>query len=113
MRGYRNLNKHMFILVERWLRNSGYTVWNPATHATIPNVSLSECMILDLNAIINKCDGVVFLSGWRGSYGANVEAMVASVCNKTAFEICTDNNGLNFNMYAICLDSPILPYYKL
>lgn len=87
MRGYKDLNRPMFILVARLLREKGFTVWSPAENGSYLESSFAECMTGDLDAIINKCDGIALLPGWRNSLGANTEAFTAFVCNKKAVKV--------------------------
>jgi len=108
MRGYVGHNHRLFIKAARLLREYGYTIWNPVEHNCVPDASFNDCMVADLDAIINKCRGVVFLPGWRGSEGANAEAFCAKVCGKPGLEFCS--NGSGFNLTPVDLSMYRLPY---
>ena len=110
MRGYVNLNKDVFTLAARILRSKGFTVWSPSEHADYIHFSFAECMSLDLNNVINNCRKIVFLSGWKKSVGANIEALVAFACNKEAFEIIFDKEKLDIELIQLDLSDYYLPY---
>jgi hypothetical protein len=44
-------------------------------------------MTVDLNAVINQCNKIALLPGWRKSLGANIESWVAFGCGKEAVEV--------------------------
>ena len=110
MRGKPNLNRPMFVKVAESLRGRGYSVWNPAEHDSYLESSYAECMTMDLNAVINECDGMALLPGWRSSLGANVEVLSAFVCGKKCFEIVSDESYANVELIAITPDELRLPY---
>lgn len=110
MRGYKDLNKPMFTLVARLLREKGLTVWNPAENDGHPSVTFAECMISDLNAIINDCRGIALLPGWNQSLGANVEAFVAFVVGNKTVEVIVNKNKTDFYLLPIDLSKYSLPY---
>lgn len=86
MRGYADFNKAMFDKVAKALRDKGFTVWSPSEHNS-HSMSFSELMKIDLNKVINDCDGIALLPGWRKSLGASVEAFTAFACGKNVVEI--------------------------
>lgn len=87
MRGYKDLNKPMFLLVANLLRRKGYTVWSPSEHKSYLQLSFAQCMTVDLNVVINKCREIALLPGWGNSLGANMEVFSAFACGKGAVEI--------------------------
>lgn len=109
MRGYPDLNRPMFIRVANLLREKGFTVWSPAEHGSYLKSSFGECMIRDLDAVINQCDGIALLPGWRESIGANAEMFCAFVCNKEATEISLVGQDLGILTKAN-LNEYYLPY---
>jgi hypothetical protein len=110
MRGVPQLNKPMFILVARLLRDKGLTIWSPAEHGSYLDSSFAECMIRDLNAIINKCDGIALLPGWRKSLGVNAELFAAFVCDKKAVKIIFTESGTDICLMPFSLTRYCLPY---
>lgn len=112
MRHYLHLNKPMFTLVARLLRNKGFTVWNPSEHKSYLELSFAKCMILDLNAVINKCKRIVMLPGWRNSLGANIEAFSAFACDKEVLEVVLNSDGTEiFGLDRFTLSNYRLPYH--
>lgn len=95
MRHYPELNRHMFALVSKLLRERGHTVWSPSEYDDEhPMDSLAQRMTIDLNVVINQCDRVALLPGWRESLGANAEVFAAFVCGKEVVEvILSTENG--------------------
>ena len=91
MRGIPNLNTPLFNTTAAMLRRSGYTVFNPA-EVNDDNLSFEECMRVDLDAVINKCESVVLLPGWRRSIGSNGEVFTACLCGRDVFEFCKDED---------------------
>lgn len=110
MRGYPDLNKPMFTLVARLLREKGFTVWNPSEHESYLELSFAKCMILDLNAVINKCCRIVLLPDWRKSLGANAETFSVFVCGKEAVEVVLNEDRTDFNFIPVVLNHYRLPY---
>ena len=113
MRWYKDLNKPLFTKAAKMLRDAGYTVWSPAEHKSYKQISLSECMKLDLNAVINQCDNVAVLPGWSRSLGANVEVFVATLCGKKIFKIVFSADETEFNLHEIDSNQYRLPYEKM
>lgn len=107
MRGHPDLNRPLFMSSAKLLRDDGYTVWNPAEH---PSVAFAQCMTLDLDAIINKCNGIALLPGWDKSLGANVEAFVAFATGKHTVEMVMKENNTAFDLIPIDLSKYVLPY---
>ena len=83
MSGYKNKNKDMFLKVATLMRKQGNTVFNPG-EVNDDNMTFEECMRVDLDAVINRCDGIAFLPDWKLSLGSNAEAFSACVCGKPA-----------------------------
>jgi len=109
MKSYPNGNKELFLKAAKWLRAQGYTVWNPAEQND-GNKNFHDCIKKDLIAIIHQCNGIVLLSGWKNSLGANAEAFVAYVCGKPAQYIYQSLYG-NFYLADIDLEKMIvLPF---
>lgn len=68
-------------------------------------------MIVDLNAVINKCNKIALLPGWRESLGANIESFTAFGCGKGVVEvILTGDETLRLNH--LDLSGYHLPYNK-
>jgi len=109
MTNYENKNKDMFFKVATLMRKQGYTVFNPG-EVNDDGMSFSECMAVDLNAVINHCKGIAFLPGWRNSVGSNVEAFVASVCGKESYQTRLIKNGTRVGLKKISLAKRTLPY---
>lgn len=110
MTGYKELNKYMFGLVSTLLRERKYTVWSPSEYDDEhPADSLTKRMTIDLNVVINQCDRVALLPGWRESLGANAEVFAAFVCGKEVVEV-TIYDGKIDDLVPVNLDEYSLPY---
>ena len=107
MTGYPNYNFELFNKVADILRDKGLKIHNPAEHY-VEGWCIKQYMTVDLNVIINDCDGIVLLPGWHSSFGANVEAFAAFSCGKKAMEIKFHGKTMSFNQ--INLDGFSLPY---
>lgn len=92
MRGIPKLNEPMFTKVAAALRRSGYTVFNPS-EVNDDDLSFHECMQVDLDAVVNKCQKVALLPGWRRSVGSNGEVFAACMCGKETFEIILEDDS--------------------
>ncbi len=113
MRGYKDLNRPMFMLAAKILRKNGFTVWNPAESEDTSSLSsFADCMVLDLTAIISSCKGIILLPGWRDSLGANVEAFVSFVVGNQAYEIILDVNEKELELVPLALSQYRLPYQE-
>lgn len=110
MRGIKELNKPLFFLVERLLNEKGFTTWNPAAHDDYINLTFRDCIVSDIKAIIDECKKIVFITGWRSSLGANIEAFVAMAANREAAEIKISDDSNDFDLIPIDLSKYILPY---
>lgn len=110
MKGYKDLNHPMFMLVANLLRKKGFTVWNPAERDSYLQSSLAECMTNDLNAVINQCRTIALLPGWRSSLGTNTEAFVAFACDKAGVEVILSEDNTSFDLKPVDLSLYSLPY---
>lgn len=110
MRGYPDLNSKMFSLVSNGLRSKGFTVWSPSEHESYLRSSFAECMIDDLNSVVNRCRKIVLLPGWSNSLGANMEAFSAFACGKEAFEVVFNDDKTDFDLVLVNLSAYRLPY---
>jgi len=113
MRGYPELNYYTFNAIAIKLRKMGYTVFNPAEYDG--NNTFAACMIRDLHAIIHECNGILLIPGWEESLGANAEAFVAFVCNKTTMmieKLFVHGCEADFEIVPIDLTDYRLPYIK-
>jgi len=112
MRGYKDLNKAMFALVARLIRDSGFSVWSPSEHNSYLELSFAECMTADLNAVINDCRKIALLPGWKESLGANMEAFVAFACGKEAVEVVLSEDRMSVGLVPFDLADYCLPYKR-
>lgn len=111
MRGYKNQNKPMFMLVAKLLRQNGYTIWNPVeSEATLSTATFADCMVLDLTTIIESCKGIILLPGWRKSLGANIEATVSFAIGNKSYEVMLDKDEMTIELLDIDLSKYRLPY---
>lgn len=110
MRGYPSLNKGMFALVTHLLRSKGFTVWSPSENDSYLKSSFADCMTVDLNAVINRCNKIALLPGWRLSLGANMETFCAFGCGKEGVEIVMNNDGTDFDLVPFDFSDYRLPY---
>lgn len=70
MRGYKEFNREAFFSMEYKLMAEGWTVLNPAYLPTnLPETSYMPICI----SMIDQCDAIVFLKGWKKSLGARTE----------------------------------------
>ncbi len=109
MRGDPNLNKEMFTRVAKGLRDMGLTVWSPSEQASYLKLSFAQCITIDLNQVINHCRKIAFLSGWRESLGANMEAFTAFACKKEALLVVIGESD-SLNLIPLDLSNYLLPY---
>jgi len=109
MRGYENLNKAMFLNVATLIREGGQTVFNPA-EVNDDNMDFEDCMKVDLDAVINKCNKIVFLPNWTKSEGANAEALVAFVCGKPAYTAKVTKKSNKLKLVLLDLTEYTVPY---
>lgn len=113
MRSYPDLNRPLFIKVANLLRKAEYTVWNPAENDSYLQSSFAQCMTKDLDAIINQCDNIALLPGWRDSLGGNGEVFCAYLCGKAAVEVVilfADDKDLDIDLVPVDLSGYHLPY---
>lgn len=84
MTGYLYWNKPRFLSAERALSSDGHTVLNPAAY--IPNRSpesiTHEQYMKIAFAMIDACDTIYLLNGWRDSKGASQEYQYAIKTDK-------------------------------
>lgn len=107
MSGIKDHNYPAFNIAATKLRQMGFKVFNPAevNKWSTPNY---QCMHTDIDAVLNKCEAIIFLTGWRDSEGANIEAMVAKACSKKAFEFVNDVGPVDLKL--ISLEYQNLPF---
>ena len=75
-----------FAKAEKELTDKGYSVVNPAkVNAQLPeNTSNEEYMKMSF-CMLDMCDGIYMLKGWKKSWGANREYGYAMAKEKTIF----------------------------
>lgn len=114
MRNYPELNYPTFHKAAKLLRQKGFTCYNPAEHDGIAKEvqTFAICMKRDLDALVNLCDGIALLPGWRDSLGANAEAFSAFVCGKNVVEILFNDSETDIGLAHIDLSGYRLPYKK-
>lgn len=110
MKGIPQLNKPMFTLMAYLLRRKGFTVWSPSEQETYLKLSFAQCMIADLNMVVNRCRKIALLPGWRNSLGGNAETFTAFVCGKEAVEIIPDEGNTDIELVSFNLNDYCLPY---
>ncbi len=110
MRGYKDLNKPMFALVAKLLREKGFTVWSPSEHKSYLKLSFGQVMTIDLNKVINECRKIALLPGWRESLGANGESFAAFCCGKEAVEVELNDGKTEIDLIPLDLNNYNLPY---
>ncbi len=113
MEGYKNQNKEMFSLVVRLLREKGFTVWSPSENGDYSDSSYSQCMTVDINKVVNDCDGIALLPGWRRSLGGNAEAFVAFICGKEGVEVKLNEDKTDIELVPVDLGIYCLPYVNM
>jgi len=113
MTGYKDLNRPLFNVMAKIIRRMGYTVWNPAEHKMSDKYPVNECIIEDINIIVNKCNGIILLPGWRKSVGGNAEAFIAFLCNKKAVKAVVTFNEKKILLLSVDLSKYKLPYQKI
>lgn len=109
MSGLPEHNYPTFIRVAQKIKQRGFTVFNPAEHNFI-GVPAYICLQADIDAIVNRCERIAFLPGWRKSEGANTEALVAQVCGKSAYEIEETEHDLILTSIKLAYEH--LPYLR-
>lgn len=109
MRGYEDKNKAMFLKVATLLREQGYSVFNPG-EVNDDGMSFEECMRIDLDAVVNRCESIALLPNWKNSVGANAEALVASMCGKKAYQVRLIKKNTQVKLREISLAKRTLPY---
>lgn len=110
MRGCKELNKPMFTLVARLLRKKGFTLWSPSEQESYFKLSFAKVITLDFNMVINYCNSIALLPGWRESLGANGEAFSAFLCGKTAVEVVLNEDKTDVDLLPLDLSQYRLPY---
>lgn len=74
MSGYDGFNYAAFHTAERWLRNHGYDVLNPATN---PECDSWDGYMRAAIAQVIRADGIAVLPDWQMSAGAALEVHIA------------------------------------
>ena len=102
MRGFPLYNFAAFFQAAQALRGAGYLVENPAEHDMSKGFNPAEALdstenvkMFDINAvlkgdfeiILEKCQGLVMLEGWRKSTGACAEVVVAHYSGIQVWEL--------------------------
>lgn len=108
MTGYPDLNYPLFNQMAKWLRESGYTVYNPAElFDGRQDLEKWEYMQYDLLDVL-KADTILLLPGWSKSEGALLEKRVAEATNKEiAYAYIITNSSNEFLGFA-WWDYPLL-----
>lgn len=100
MTGLPHHNFPLFFKVERELKRRGYKVVNPArmdveagemtmTGACKKQAAARDIARRDVLAILDKCDGIVLLPGWKHSKGARTEQALAEWMNMSVLSYKT------------------------
>lgn len=110
MRGYKDLNKPMFALVARLIREQGLTVWSPSEHTSYLKLSFAKVITVDLNMVINSCNKIALIPGWEKSLGANGEAFTAFLCGKEAVAVILNEDKTVIELVPLDLSQYRLPY---
>lgn len=85
MTGMKDNNVHAFNAAAKKLRKRGYLVVNPAELDGVEACMTWEaCLRRDLRFLVQSCDKIALLPGWKKSRGANLEVDVAK---RLGFEI--------------------------
>lgn len=69
-------NAPAFDAAARRLRSLGYEVVNPIDLCPDPNSTWSECMRIDIAALVT-CDWIALLPNWKESVGVRLELQIA------------------------------------
>lgn len=85
MKGIKDFNKPAFDAAEEMLKNKGYSVFNPSWMSFDESWSREEKSHIDF-AIIDVCDAIYQLSGWRQARGAVMEYEYAMTKHKEIIE---------------------------
>ncbi len=85
MTGIEHFNKPAFDAAEEMLKSKGYSVFNPSWMSFDENWSREEKSHIDF-AIIDVCDAIYQLPGWRESRGAMMEYEYAMSQSKEIIE---------------------------
>jgi len=86
MSGLPELNFPVFHAEAARLRALGHTAINPAEINPDKTMSWSECMRMDIAALVT-CDAIHLLPGWRQSKGAALEHHIADRLGMTVVEV--------------------------
>jgi len=90
MRGIPDYNKPAFRKAATFLRGRGYAVVNPHDlDEDSPEYDFTSCMKRDLPILIQECDEIAVLPGWRNSEGARLEAHIGHALGKPVFDATT------------------------
>lgn len=75
MTGMPGHNNKAFMEAEKYLRDIGFDVWNPA-HNPVEGFDWEDYMKVDLRGLL-ECDLIFMLPGWENSRGAKMEKYIA------------------------------------
>ena len=76
MTGMKNHNREAFVEAERYLKNIGFSVFNPSNNPTSDKFTWEMYMKWDLKNMLD-CDLIFMLDGWENSRGAKLEKYLA------------------------------------
>lgn len=90
MTGCLDLNIGAFIRAKERLKGLKVKVVDPhdisrKVNRRIKSPEYSDYMRADLLALLQKCDAILMLSGWKESRGARLEYLVAKTCGLRIF----------------------------
>ena len=103
MRGIPEWNFLAFQPAAKWLREQGYTVFNPAEeddpsqtlddYERDPLGTARECFARDTQYICKHADAVALLPGWHNSKGADAECALALALGLKVFYLLKMPSG--------------------
>lgn len=107
MTGYPQSNYPRFFEVEEKLNRLGFlNILNPARNPKDVNLHTWEDFMRDAIAQVIQSDAVVFLEGWKGSRGANIELIIAEALKLKLFdENLVELEATERNFETICQEA--------